>query len=120
MPGNVPIAGPFYAMKKSTSRKKQRPSTRISVKALILTLLGLATIYFLFLAGSHNVIRYYRQKSQKETLLKNIDSLKAQKTKLKIESQRLKNDLDYIEKIAREKYNMKKKDEKVYKIIKGK
>ena len=107
-------------MSKKTTSKRKKHATVIPVKILIFGFLTLGLIYFLFLSGSHNIVRYFRQKSQKETLIRNIDSLKVQKAKLKSESKRLKNDFDYIEKIAREKYNMKKKDEKVYKIIKEK
>lgn len=109
-------------MKKKTVKRKKAPSLSpsISVKKLFFVLFFIAAFYFLFLAGSHSLIQLYRQSSRKHSLVKEIDSLQAQKTKLENESKRLKNDLDYIEKIAREKYNMKKKDEKVYKIIKEK
>ncbi len=107
-------------MTKKTTSKRNKHSAVIPIKTLILGFIALGLIYFLFLSGSHNVVRYFRQKAQKENLIREIDSLKVQKAKLKSESERLKNDPDYIEKIAREKYNMKKKDEKVYKIIKEK
>ncbi len=106
--------------KKTVSKRKRQHSTSISVRTLTLGFATLALIYFLFFAGSHNIVRYFRQKSQKDALRKDIDSLMVQKSRLKSEAERLRNDPDYIEKIAREKYNMKKKDEKVYKIVKEK
>lgn len=44
---------------------------------------------------------------QKEELIR-------QQQELEIEIHKLKNDLEYNEQIAREKYNMKKKNEEVY------
>ena len=44
-------------------------------------------------------------------LLKSLDE------KLILEKHRLENDLDYIEKLAREKYRMAKPGEKVFKVI---
>lgn len=65
-------------------------------------------------------MQYIRQTSYKKQLEKDIQSLEKEKQQLEKEAKRLKTDMDYIEKIAREKYNMKKKDEKVYKIVKEK
>ena len=42
---------------------------------------------------------------------------KKEKEKLVSEKHRLENDIDYIEKLAREKYRMAKKGEKVFKVI---
>ncbi len=83
-------------------------------------LLFLAAGYLLFFSGPRNIVQFIRQSLYKKELQNQIKSLKNEKQHLKEEAERLKTDLDYIEKIAREKYNMKKKDEKVYKIIKEK
>ncbi len=107
-------------MKKKIIKRKKTNFSFSPIKKFLVMGISIVIIYFLFFAGSHGVIQYLRQKSHKHALMQEIDTLKVQKTKLKNESKRLKNDLDYIEKIAREKYNMKKKDEKVYKIIKEK
>ena len=75
-----------------------------------------ALLYSLF-SGKANVVRMYRSLSdirKKEAAVlarhEEIDSLKAQNAKLK-------NDTAYMEKIAREKLGMARKDEKVYKFI---
>ncbi len=107
-------------MMKRTHPKAKKRAAVFSIKAIIVWSIVLLVLYFLFLAGSHNFPRYWRQRAQKKQLLQEIDSLQAQKEHLKKEANRLKTDPDYIEKIAREKYNMKKKGEKVYRIIKGK
>lgn len=109
-------------MEKTRKKKKSKPRVllRISSKKLISLIFVVGVLYFILFSGSHSLIQYMRQSSRKQALIENIDSLKAQKKHLEEESERLKNDLFYIEKIAREKYNMKKKDEKVYQVIKEK
>ena len=55
-----------------------------------------------------------KQKNQKKILQKQIDETQK---KLVSEKHRLENDIDYIEKLAREKYRMAKPGEKVFKVI---
>jgi cell division protein FtsL len=78
--------------------------------------LAAALLYSLF-SGKSNVVRMYRSHTdikKKEAAVASrhheIDSLTAQNAKLK-------SDTAYIEKIAREKLGMARKDEKVYKFI---
>ncbi len=104
---------------KSTRKSKPSRSGKKAVR-LFLGLAFLFIIYLMFFSGPRSVIQYFRQAAYKKSLEEQIQSLQHEKESLKKEAERLKNDLDYIEKIAREKYNMKKKDEKVYKIIKEK
>ena len=46
--------------------------------------------------------------------------MREEKEELVLEKHRLENDLDYIEKLAREKYRMAKPGEKVFKVISDK
>ena len=46
-----------------------------------------------------------------------IATLRQSRENLAAEKNRLENDLDYIEKIAREKYRMAKEGEKVFKVL---
>ena len=48
---------------------------------------------------------------------KKISQLREEKEILKNEKNKIENDLDYIEKIAREKYKMVKPGEKIFKVI---
>ena len=75
-----------------------------------------ALLYSLF-SGKANIVRMYRSLSDirtkeaaVQTRHREIDSLTAQNAKLK-------SDTAYMEKIAREKLGMARKDEKVYKFI---
>ena len=46
-----------------------------------------------------------------------IANLRAERETLKNEKNKIENDLNYIEKIAREKYKMVKPGEKIFKVI---
>jgi cell division protein FtsB len=97
-------------------KRKNKPHNifqkRIKLVLLLFFLLFLATF---FLWGSRGFIRYIEVSSEKEKLMKDIDRYKMMKHKLDSEKVKL-NQNEYIEKVAREKYNMIKPGEKVYKI----
>ena len=97
--------------KKSTNQKK---------KAIILTIIIVIVVGYgsIVLFGSHGLITLMNKKAEKDALIYTIkkDSLKNEALKNKLD--KIKNDPDYIEKVAREKYNMQKPGEKVYQIEK--
>ena len=70
-----------------------------------------------FLFGDHGLYQLYKIKSQRKATQKRIKELKTEITLLENEKNRLQTDLDYIERLAREKYRMAKKGEKVFKVI---
>jgi len=98
------------ANKKQT--KKRNP---VFVK-LVLLILGIATLFFIFVSGPRGTWKLYQSDQEKQQLIKDIELLEAKKAEMDSERTRLLNDPDYIEKVAREEYNMKKKGEKVYRI----
>ena len=83
----------------------------------ILILLALAILIVFFATGQRGTIQMISFVKQKHDLEEEIKILEAEKKQLEIEKDKIKNDPEYIEKIAREKYKMKKKDEKVYQIV---
>jgi cell division protein FtsB len=95
---------------------------KIKIKKIgrwIFLFIAIILLYSIFFTrtGLIEIYKSYMNIKKKENLIKEkhkaIDSLT-------IENQKLKNDTSYIEKIAREKYGMLRKDEKVYKFIKEK
>jgi len=79
---------------------------------------GVLILILIFFSGSRNAYQYLKVKKDKSLLEQEIQELQLKKTELDSELTRLNSDPDYVEKIAREKYNMKKKGEKVYKVKK--
>jgi len=70
-----------------------------------------------FIFGDHGLLKLYNIKNERKIIQKKIAQLREEKEILKNEKSKLENDLDYIEKIAREKYKMVKPGEKIFKVI---
>jgi cell division protein FtsB len=88
---------------------------KINLKIVIISVVALVLI-ITFISGSRGTIRLFRDMHQKQNLEKEINELETTKTELDSIKNRLENDPTYIEKIAREEYNMKKEGEKVIKV----
>ena len=87
---------------------------RIRQISFLVVLILVATV---FITGSRGTIQLYKFTNQKQDLEKEINELEGEKEKLEKMKSDLESDPEYIEKIAREKYKMKKKEEKVYEIV---
>lgn len=70
--------------------------------------------FFVGKRGTYKLITFYNQKNK---LTEEIHQLEIEKKELEKFKLQLKNDPQAIEKVAREKYKMKKKDERVYQIV---
>jgi cell division protein FtsB len=105
------------------SKRRYHPVRRIGApsksknllpKILILGALILVVIFFF---GDHGVYRLYSIKREKAYLMESIDSLRAEQEELISEKSKLENDLEYIERLARERHRMAKPGEKVFKVL---
>jgi len=83
---------------------------------IVISLFTLLVVYFLFISGPRGSWQLYKRDREKEQLQNDIKELELRKAELDSEKTKLENDPAYIEKIAREKYNMKKEGEQVYRI----
>ena len=104
-------------------KRRRRPVRRIGVpspsKNLLpkILILGALILVIIFFFGDHGVYRLYTIKSEKTHLMEDIDSLRAEQEALIGEKDKLENDLDYIERLARERHRMAKPGEKVFKVV---
>jgi cell division protein FtsB len=87
---------------------------RIRQFAFLAILIIVASI---FITGSRGTFQLYKFSKQKLDLENEIETLETEKAKLEKMKSKIETDPEYIEKIAREKYKMKKKEEKVYEIV---
>ncbi|MBO8130096.1 MAG: septum formation initiator family protein [Candidatus Marinimicrobia bacterium] len=84
---------------------------------LLVIILGLCIFIITFVASDYSIVQVIKLNKMKKELYSEINQLKMQQDSLKAERLRLERDLEYIEKIARERYRMVKKGERVFKVI---
>ena len=63
------------------------------------------------------MIKLFQAKKENQVLIEKKENLEAKENELLDEKEKLQHDKKYIEKTAREQYNMVKPGEKVYKVI---
>jgi cell division protein FtsL len=100
--------------KKKRKNKRNRTKKRPWYLFLIIGMIILSSI---FLFGNHGLIRYFQLERRKQELVQQITALKQEQERLQKEIEMLQNNYRYIEKIAREKYQMGKDGEKIYFMI---
>ena len=79
--------------------------------------LGSLILIIIFFFGDHGLYQLYQLRSEKAKIQSTISSLRKKKQLLEEEKTKLSNDSKYIEQLAREKFRMAKKGEKVFKVI---
>ena len=75
------------------------------------------SLIIVFIFGDHGLLKLYKIKNERQKIQNKIASLRLEREELKDEKIKIENDLDYIEKIAREKYKMVRPGEKIFKVI---
>ena len=79
--------------------------------------IGALCLIIIFLFGDHGLYQLYTLNEERNQIQIEINNLRNEKVKLENEKIKLKTDYKYIEELAREKYRMAKKGEKVFKVI---
>jgi cell division protein FtsL len=79
-------------------------------------------LFFLAISlfGNQGLIAIYKASNENRSLAEQINESRRTIDSLENEIERLKNDTSYIEKIAREKLGMARRNEKIYKFIEEK
>mgnify|MGYP001157432596 FL=1 len=85
----------------------------------VLSVIGLSLI-IIFLFGNHGLLELYQLSKKRQKIQEEINILRTEKIALEKEKTKLKNDFQYIEELAREKYRMAKPNERVFKVIEKK
>ncbi|MEE9166458.1 MAG: septum formation initiator family protein [Candidatus Neomarinimicrobiota bacterium] len=101
-------------LRRDPPRKRHKSRSSLVPKLLLLVGVILVIIFFF---GDHGIYRLYEMKREKKHVLKDIDRLREEQRELDQNKERLENDLEYIEKLARERHRMAKPGEKVFKVV---
>ena len=91
--------------------KKKKLAALIIVSVVAVAVMAVLTF------GDRGFLDVYRLHSMETVRAKEVAEAQAKIDSLKAEIERLKNDTAYIEKIAREKLGMAKKDEVIFKFV---
>ena len=84
-------------------------------KLLLLLALFSGGVYVLF-AGDSGYLQVEARRTELQLLQDEIESLRVQNDSLRTLLELLRNDIGYLEKVAREEYGMKKPGEQIYRI----
>ena len=101
---------------RSRASQQQLAETQRKFVRGVLLLIG-ATLVIIFIFGDHGLLQLYKLKQERKEVQEHITQLRENRETLIAEKNRLENDLEYIEKLAREKYRMAKPGEKVFKVV---
>ncbi len=82
--------------------------------------MGAVALLIIFFFGDHGLYQLYTLKQERAGIQEKINELRQEKISLEGEKTKLQTDYKYIEELAREKYRMAKKGEKVFKVIEKK
>ena len=100
--------------------KKKQSLTSIELQKKVIRgilTIGALTLLIIFLFGNHGLYQLYILKKERNSIQEKINMLREEKIALEVEKTKLQTDNKHIEEIAREKYRMSKKGERVFKVI---
>ncbi|MEC7821864.1 MAG: septum formation initiator family protein [Candidatus Neomarinimicrobiota bacterium] len=100
--------------------KKKQSLTSIELQKKVIRgilTIGALTLLIIFLFGNHGLYQLYILKKERNSIQEKINLLREEKIALEDEKTKLQTDNKHIEEIAREKYRMSKKGERVFKVI---
>lgn len=111
-----------YQRNKLVKNKPKKPLTPLQQNRLLKIILGLViiSICWLLFAPGTGVYSLLKLRNKAIQLEKQNEALMSTNEQLQAEIDRVKNDKDYLEQIAREKYGLLKKNEQVFDFSKPK
>ena len=101
--------------KRKTKYYRKKDTSRRGILRWILLAILIA-LFLAFFTGRKSLLRLYSLYQEKKSLEKQKEELIKESERIKDEIYKLETDDKYLEKVAREKYNMKKEDEEIYQI----
>ena len=106
----------FYKQRRIRSKSGSIEKTQKQfIQGLVLLICLSLIIVFIF--GDHGLLKLYKIKTQRKTIQTQIAQLRDEREKAKEKKNKIENDINYIEKMAREKYKMVKPGEKIFKVV---
>ena len=109
----------YSRLKRKPKPRKVQQQVAATQKQFIrgIILLLCITLLIIFIFGDHGLLQLYKLKRDRGKTQAQIAQLRKERERVMVEKNRLENDIQYLEKLARERYRMVKPGEKVYKVI---
>ena len=107
----------IYKMRSRNNKSKSNIQRKV---IRFFLLIGVAILLITFFFGDHGLYHLYTIKAERKKIQGEIDFLREKRVVLENEKIKLRTDFKYIEEMAREKYRMAKRGEKVFKVIEKK
>lgn len=98
---------------RSTTTRRPAAVARKPRGKLLLLIAVLGAVSYVFLSGDGGLLRLWQDLEKVESRMARLE---AENDSLRQVLWLLENDLDYVEKVAREEYGMSKKGERVYRL----
>ena len=94
----------------------RRRSTHRALGRLALLLFAVALVFYAFATGDEGLYRVWQRRAELEVARARVARLQAVNDSLQEVLWLLKNDLGYVEKVAREEYGMVKPGEQIFRL----
>ena len=110
-------------MRSNPKRKRQNNKQAHQIQQQMIRailIIGALMLLIIFFFGDHGIYQLYLLRSERSEIQATITALREQKQTLEAEKNKLTTDSKYIEQLARERFRMAKKGEKVFKVIERK
>ena len=104
--------------RKRQNNKQVHQIQQQMIRAILI--IGALMLLIIFFFGDHGLYQLYLLRSERSEIQATITALRKQKQTLEAEKNKLTTDSKYIEQLARERFRMAKKGEKVFKVIERK
>ena len=102
-------------------RKNNKQAHHIQQQMIrAILIIGALMLLIIFFFGDHGIYQLYLLRSERSEIQATITALREKKQTLEAEKNKLTTDSKYIEQLARERFRMAKKGEKVFKVIEKK
>ena len=102
-------------------RQNKKQANKIQQQMIrAILIIGTLILLIIFFFGDHGLYQLYKLRSERSEIQAAITIMREQKQTLEAEKNKLTTDSKYIEQLARERFRMAKKGEKVFKVIEKK
>ena len=109
----------YFGLKRKPKPRRFKQQVAATQKQFIRGIIFLlcVTLLIIFIFGDHGLLQLYKLERERAKVQAQIAQLRKERERVMVEKNRLENDIQYLEKLARERYRMVKPGEKVFRVV---